>query len=148
MAEQPKNTPPKAPVAAAAAASPAGQGPLALVDLSGELAESQAECEDLAAENALLKARLEAIDQELAALRAKPRAAEPNPPKRNEDGEPLFDEAEPHGIVVGDSEVAFVQNGHQFGRDKKYLRDEPKGSPKAFNPKLVGVVRPRIVQAA
>jgi len=132
----------------AAEAAPAGQGPIALVDLSGELSEALAEKEDLAAENLLLKQRLEAIDQQLAELRAKPRAAEPNQPKRNEDGDPIFDEAEPHGLVVGDSDVAFVQNGHQFGRDKRYVRDEPKGSPKAFNPKLVGVVRLRTVQAA
>jgi hypothetical protein len=140
----------KAPPAKApqTAATPSGQGPLALVDQSGELAEALAEKDDLAAENTLLKARLEAIDRELASLRAKPRAPEPNQTPRNEDGEPIFEESEPHGIVVGDSEVAFVQGGHQFGRDRKYLRDEPKGSPKAFNPKLVGVVRPRIVQAA
>ena len=118
------------------------------VDLSGELEEALAEKEDLAAQNAILQARLDAIDSELKALRSKPRAPEPNQPKMNEDGEPIFDEAEPHGIVVGDSDVAFVQAGHQFGRDRKYLRDEPKGSPRAFNPKLVGVVRPRIVQAA
>lgn len=141
MGEAPKNTPAKAPPAAAAPA-------LGLQDLSGELSEALAEKDDLAAENALLKARLEAIDAQLAQLQAKPRAAEPNQPKRNEDGNPIFDESEPHGIVVGDSLVAFVQNGHQFGRDKKYLADERIGSPKAFNPKLVGVVRPRVVQAA
>jgi hypothetical protein len=133
--------PNKSPAPAAAA----GTGSL---DLSGELEEANAERDDLAAENTLLKARLAAIDVELAALRAKPRAAEPNQPRTNEDGEPIFEESEPHGLVVGDSDVAFVQGGHQFGRDKKYLRDEPKGSPRAFNPKLVGVVRPRLVAAA
>jgi hypothetical protein len=118
------------------------------LDLSGELEEANAENDDLRSQNTLLQARLAAIDAELAAIRAKPRADEPNQPKRNEDGEPIFEENEAHGIVVGDSDVAFVQAGHQFGRDKKYLRDEPKGSPRAFNPKLVGVVRPRFVQAA
>lgn len=141
MGEAPKNTAAKAPQSPAAPA-------LGLQDLSGELSEALAEKDDLAAENALLKARLEAIDAQLAELRAKPRAVEPNQPKRNEDGDPIFDETEPHGIVVGDSLAAFVQNGHQFGRDKKYIGDEPKGSPKAFNPKLVGLVRPRVVQAA
>jgi hypothetical protein len=139
------NKPAKSAAAPAAEASALRVDP---VDLSGELEEALAEKDDLASENTLLKARLAAIDAELAALRAKPRAAEPNQPKRNEDGEPIFDETEPHGIVVGDSDVAFVQAGHQFGRDRKYLRDEPKGSPRAFNPKLVGVVRPRLVQAA
>jgi hypothetical protein len=136
------NQPPKNASAPAAA----GQQPLA-VDQS-ELTEVLAENEDLRSDNEMLKARLAAIDAELAAIRAKPIAVEPNQVKRNEDGDPIFDEAEPHGIVVGDSEVAFVQGGHQFGRDKKYLRDEPKGSPKAFNPKLIGVVRPRMVAAA
>lgn len=139
------NTPP--PKSAPAATDPKSQ-PSGSLDLSGELEEANAERDDLAAENTLLKARLAAIDAELAAIRAKPRAAEPNQPKRNEDGEPIFEESEAHGIVVGDSDVAFVQGGHQFGRDRKYLRDEPKGSPRAFNPKLVGVVRPRVVQAA
>ena len=133
------------PKKSAAPSAAVGTGAL---DLSGELEESRAEVEDLAAENTLLKARLAAIDAELAQLRSKPKAPEPNQTKRNEDGDPIFDETEPHGIVVGDSDVAFVQNGHQFGRDKKYLRDELRGSPKAFNPKLVGVVRPRVVQAA
>jgi hypothetical protein len=110
--------------------------------------ELLAENEDLRSDNEMLKARLSAIDAELAALRAKPKAPEPNQGKVDEDGDPVFDESEHYGLVVGDSDVAFVQNGHQFGRDKRYLRDEPKGSPKAFNPKLVGVVRPLAVKAA
>jgi hypothetical protein len=135
------NTPPKNPTAAGAA-----QQPLAVAD--PDVTELSAENEDLRAENELLKARLAGIDQQLAELRAKPRAPEPNQSKRNEDGDPIFDESEPFGLVVGDSDAAYVQGGHQFGRDKRYLRDEPKGSPKAFNPKLVGVVRPIAVKAA
>ena len=145
MADTPKNAP---KAAAAPADVPLSTRPMGSDDLSGELAEAQADNEDLRAQNVLLMQRLAAIDAELAAMRAKPRAVEPTQPRQNEIGEPLFDEAEPHGLVVGDSDVAFVQNGHQFGRDKRYLRDEPKGSPKAFNPKLVGVVRLRPAQAA
>jgi hypothetical protein len=56
--------------------------------------------------------------------------------------DPIFDEDAPHGIVVGDSEVAYVQNGHQFGRDRHYLQTEKhRGSPKAFDPRKVGLVR-------
>ena len=63
---------------------------------------------------------------------------------------PVFDEDSPHGIVVGDSEVAFVQNGHQFGRDRRYLATEVhRGVARAFNPRLVGVVKPpRLKEAA
>jgi hypothetical protein len=130
------------------AKSPMNTGPENLSLDSGELAEVLAEKEDLAAENTLLKQRLSAIDAELAALRRAPRAAEPTIGKVNEDGDPVFDESEPFGLAVGDSEVAYVQNGHQYGRDKRYLRDEPKGSPKAFNPKLVGIVKPVTIKAA
>jgi hypothetical protein len=134
MAEQPKKT------------APAAQAQLSVQD--PDATELVAENEDLKAENELLKARLAGIDAQLAELKAKNRAPEPNQPKRNEDGDPIFDESEHYGLVVGDSDVAYVQNGHQFGRNKQYLRDEPKGSPKAFNPKLVGVVRPQVVKAA
>ena len=120
----------------------------ASLDLSSDPAELKAENEDLKAENTLLMQRLAAIDAELAALRAKPKAAEPNKVQRNEDGDPVFDETLPHGVVTGDHDVAYVQNGHQYGRDKRYLGDEPKGSPRPFNPRLVGVVKPRVVQAA
>lgn len=138
MADAPKKPP--------AAAQQAAQVPLSVSD--PDVTELAAENDDLRSQNAMLMQRLAAIDAELAAQRSKPQAPEPNQPKRNEDGDPLFDEAEPFGLVVGDSDVAYVQNGHQFGRAKQYLRDEPKGSPKGFNPKLVGVVRPIAIKAA
>jgi len=60
------------------------------------------------------------------------------------DGEPVFREDEPHGVVIGDVEVAYVQNGHQFGKDHKYLRTERHhGAGRPFNPRMVGWVRPR-----
>jgi hypothetical protein len=133
-------TDPKTKPAAGAAAPLSVQDP--------DTTELLAENDDLRSENELLKARLAAIDVQLAELKAKPKAPEPNQGKVDEDGDPIFDEAESFGLVVGDSDAAYVQNGHQFGRDKRYLRDEPKGSPKAFNPKLVGIVRPIAVKAA
>lgn len=55
---------------------------------------------------------------------------------------PVFDPDEEHGTVWGDTEVAYVQCGHQFGRDRRYIRsEENRGSPKAFNPRLIGVVK-------
>jgi hypothetical protein len=135
MAQSPKPTAQNAPQSAT-------------LDLSSDATEIAAENEDLKAQNALLMARLSAIDAELATLRARPKAAEPNQGARNEDGDPIFDEERPYGVVTGDHAAAYVQDGHQFGRDKRYLSDEPKGSPKPFNPRLVGIVKPRVVQAA
>ena len=58
--------------------------------------------------------------------------------------EPVFDVEEPYGLVVGDAIVAYVQHGHQFGRDRRYIAtEEHRGSPRAFNPRLIGVTKPR-----
>jgi hypothetical protein len=58
--------------------------------------------------------------------------------------DPVFDEEEPYGLVVGDAVVAYVQHGHQFARDRSYiLTEEHRGSPRNFNPKLIGVTKPR-----
>jgi len=65
------------------------------------------------------------------------------------DDPPIFDESLPHGIVVGDLEVAYVQNGHQFDRQQNYIATEQhRGTPRAFNPRLVGMTRPRPGQKA
>jgi hypothetical protein len=57
---------------------------------------------------------------------------------------PVFDEDAPYGLVVGDTDAAYVQDGHQFGKDRRYLATERNhGSPRAFNPKLIGVVKLR-----
>lgn len=62
---------------------------------------------------------------------------------------PQFDEDAPYGLVVGDEAAAYVQNGHQFGRDKQYIATElHRGSPRAFNPRLVGLSKPRPGQAS
>lgn len=65
-------------------------------------------------------------------------------------GHPQFDELQPHGLVVGDEQVAYVQNGHQFGRNKEYVRTEERnmGCGRPFNPRLVGYVKPRPQQDA
>ena len=113
---------------------------------AGELEERQAMLEE---ENLKLRASLARLEALLGAAGAPP-AAQAAAAARRSGSEPVFDPDEPHGIVVGDSEVAFVQNGHEFGRDKTYLRTDPNhGSGRAFNPRLVGVVKPpRLAPAA
>lgn len=117
-----------------------------------EFDELRATNEDLAAQNALLQRQFQELMTELRASRsAAPRAPDAHltNPRRTDsepiDGEvPIFNEDEPHGTVTGDSEVGFVQNGHQFSRDKAYLATERhRGVSRPFNPRLVGIVRPR-----
>lgn len=64
-------------------------------------------------------------------------------PIRQAEGEdPIFDEDQPYGLVVGESDVAYVQNGHQFGKAREYLRTEPnRGVAKAFDPRKIGLVK-------
>lgn|ERR1700679_1985000 len=112
-----------------------------------EFDELKSQNEDLIAQNTLLSQQFQELMAELRAKRA-PDAHVANPMPTGaeavEGDEPLFDPDEPHGIVTGDSEVGFVQNGHQFSRDKRYLATEKyRGVPRAFNPRLVGVVRPK-----
>lgn len=113
-----------------------------------ELEEAAADAEnsiDLASENRILKAQLAELMarvDRLAADRGSSAEAELEAPIDVDPNVPVFDETQPHGIVTGDSEVAFVQDGHQFGRDRRYIATEKnRGSPRAFNPRLVGVVR-------
>jgi hypothetical protein len=160
MANQPNrptlslNTPDvRVPDAAPAAAEgseaivPSGVGVTA-----GDLEELRAQNADLAEQNRQLHADFEQLMGEIRAQRAAaPRAPDAHltNPRRTDsepiDGEiPLFNENEPHGTVTGDSEVGFVQNGHQFSRDKSYLATERhRGVARPFNPRLVGIVRPR-----
>lgn len=141
-AQEPGEAPPRAP------------GP----DI-GELEERAVEAEERATaaerKNADLAAEMQIMREQIAALmrgarspQARPDAA-PEYERAPADDEPVFLETEPHGIVVGDVEVAFVQDGHQFGRDRRYLRTEKhRGVPRAFNPRLVGWVKPPRNQAA
>lgn len=137
-----KPTPKNEEAVPAQAALPSGPTP-------GEIEERQVNLEN---ENLELKAsiaRLEEMVKTLAGGRPIPGGVQA--PAASRDGAtPVFDPDEPHGIVVGDSNVAYVQNGHQFGRDRQYLETEPnRGSPKPFRPQLVGVVKPpRLAPAA
>lgn len=123
----------------------------------GELEERAAEAEERAD---AAETRAATIEQEMAVLkeqiaqlmRAQRAAGVPRSSpiearvsrSTDTDATPVFVEDEPYGLVVGDSEVAFVQNGHQFDRAKRYLvTEELRGVPRPFNPRLIGVTKPR-----
>ena len=113
-------------------------------------AEERATAAELKAEQFAEEMRIlkDQIAQLMRAQRAAgvPRSApiEVMPQAGNRGEEPVFDEQEPYGLVVGDAMVAYVQHGHQFGRDRRYLTtEEHRGSPRAFNPLLIGVTKPR-----
>jgi len=104
---------------------------------------------NLEAENQLLKNQAAQLMARLERLEARQEghAVDPKEDTTLQGETPVLDLTEPHGIVVGDTAVAFVQNGHQFGRDRQYLATEKhRGSPKAFRPHLVGVLTPRVAQ--
>lgn len=116
-----------------------------------EFDELKAHNEELSAQNALLHSQFEQLMAEIRSQKKAAAVAEHPQPNQLADGEtPVLIEDESYGIVTGDSDVGYVQNGHQFSRDKRYLREEiHRGVPRPFNPRLVGVVRkPRIVEAA
>lgn len=116
----------------------------------GELEERTASAEDRAEaaerENAELKHSLSKLEHQVQLL-MKQSKSKPAPAADGDDLDetPVFDETEPHGTVIGDPEIAYVQNGYQFGRDKSYVgsRDPNRGVPRPFNPRLIGVVKPR-----
>jgi hypothetical protein len=54
---------------------------------------------------------------------------------------PHFDRRQPHGTVIGDADAGYVQNGHRFAKDGRYLCEEPRGTGKPFNIALLGVVK-------
>jgi len=165
MAEQKKSAPakttaPAEPVNseqldALAAQAPPLAAPAAGVDL-GELEERTVEAEtraqaaelrneELQSELVKLQAQVQAL---MRAQAARPAARDTGPldalQALDEEGIPLFDETLPHGLVYGDTVVAYIQNGCQFGRDRKFVaREANRGTPRAFNPRLVGVTRPR-----
>jgi len=102
---------------------------------------------DLASENAALKAQKENLEARLARLeKLLAGTASPSPAELAaagiEGAEPVFDEDAPHGVVWGDGAVRYVQNGHQYSADRSYLGTEKYiGTPRPFNPRLVGFVR-------
>lgn len=120
----------------------------------GELEERAVEAENraTAAETQALSLQdeIDLLKQQMALLLKAQRAqkaagATPAAPRDLAPGEiPIFDEDAPYGLVVGDEACAYVQNGHQFGRDKQYITTElHRGTPRAFNPRLVGMTKPR-----
>lgn len=54
---------------------------------------------------------------------------------------PRLDLEMPYGTVIGDAEAGYVQNGHRFAKDRRYLCEEPKGVGKPFNIKMLGLVK-------
>lgn len=119
----------------------AAQAELPSGPTAGELEERAVELEN---ENLDLKARLARLEAAFAAQGKGATVAAAAAVGRAEEAgaTPVFDPEEPHGIVVGDTLVAYVQNGHQFDRAKAYIETEThRGSPRSFNPKLVGIVR-------
>jgi hypothetical protein len=54
---------------------------------------------------------------------------------------PRLDLDMPYGTVIGDADAGFVQNGHRFAKDRRYLCEEPKGVGKPFNIKMLGLVK-------
>jgi len=67
----------------------------------------------------------------------------PEPPRLEAAPEwpPVFYLDEPYGDVMGDPKVRYVQEGHQFGPDGRYVGEEPAGTPPPFDPHAIG--RPR-----
>lgn len=85
-----------------------------------------------------LIARKEALRRQLAELDA----LEEGDEGYEAAGNPIFDPDEPFGLVVGEHEAQYVQNGHEFGKDKRYLRTEKNlGTPRAFDPRRIGMVK-------
>jgi hypothetical protein len=160
MAQAPKNTrAPAEPVNSeqAEALEAQAEAPPAVAPgpSTGELEERAADAEDRAA---AAETRAFSLEQELTELkeqvallmRAQRAAGVPRSapievfPTQEAGAAPLFDEDEPYGLVVGDTEIAYVQNGHQFDRAKRYLAtEEHRGVPRPFNPRLIGVTKPR-----
>lgn len=129
---------------AAAAAGPT-QGELEERTIEAELRAEAAEAKVAALDGELgaLKRQVDALMRSQGAARA---AQQPEPPAGGyaPGEEPVFDETQPYGLVVGDEKAAYVQNGHQFGRDRQYLATEKhRGVPRVFNPKLVGWTKQR-----
>jgi hypothetical protein len=129
----------------------AAAGPTA-GELEERTVEAEARAEAAERDRDAMREEFTELKRQMAALMAAQRRARVQEPQSGDsaqeagaqEGDPVFDENAPHGTVVGDTEVAFVQDGHQFGRDRRYIATEKqRGVPRAFNPRLVGQVKPR-----
>lgn len=55
---------------------------------------------------------------------------------------PRLDLSMPYGTIIGDvGEAGYVQNGHRFSKDRRYMCEEPKGVGKPFNLAMLGLVK-------
>lgn len=95
-----------------------------------------------ALENRVL-ASLEKLDRAAAGAPSAEDLADAPKIEYDKDGKeiPRLDMDMPYGTVIGDSDAGFVQNGHRFAKDRRYLCEEPKGVGKPFNIKMLGLVK-------
>jgi len=100
------------------------------------------------------EARLKALeDKMLASMERLERLAQGKPSVEDEEeapkvildanGKPIpqLDLNMPHGTVIGDPDAGYVQNGHRFSKDRRYLCEEPAGVGKPFNLKMLGLIK-------
>jgi hypothetical protein len=125
-------------------------------DLTAAMTPEEREEQLQERENALAarEARLAALeDRVLSSLDKLERAATGKPseediaelPKIEYDAQgreiPRLDLTMSYGVVIGDPVAGYVQNGHRFTSDRKYICDEPKGTGKPFNIKMLGLIK-------
>jgi hypothetical protein len=113
-----------------------------LIERENALAAREAR---LAAMEERVMARLERLEKIQAGEKVE---ADEDGPKQgpiewDEDGRPLpwLDMTRSYGVVIGDDPAGFAQDGHRFSKDRKYLCDEPKGTGKPFNIRMLGLVK-------
>lgn len=129
-----------------------------LIDQVSHLEQTPEEREEelIERENALAarESRLVAMEAKMmAALERMERAAAHAPSIEDEEQAPkkLYDDrgreipqldlTMSYGVVIGDADAGYVQNGHRFTKDRRYICEEPKGVGKPFNIKLLGLVK-------
>jgi hypothetical protein len=97
----------------------------------------------LAAMEMKMMAALERLDRAAAGAPSEEDLADAPKVEYDKDGReiPRLDLDMPYGTVIGDAEAGYVQNGHRFAKDRRYLCEEPKGVGKPFNIKMLGLVK-------
>ena len=113
-----------------------------LITRENTLAEREAKLQAL---EARVMARLERLERIQAGekVEADSEAPAQGPIEWDQQGKPLpyLDLSQSYGVVIGDDPAGYVQNGHRFSKDRKYLGEEPKGVGKPFNIKMLGLVK-------
>lgn len=111
----------------------------AVAEERAEAAERQVA--SFAEEMRILKEQMAALMRGARSPQQRPDAVAADVPSSDQ---PLFEPDRPHGVILGDLEVAYEQDGHQFAHDRAYVRTlKHHGAGRPFNPRLVGVVKPR-----